>query len=818
MKVRIPVPARGGRGVACTAALLLVFGGISLSAGATSAVASGYELVSPPGGDDYDVGTPLSSAAPMASGARVSTADGENVAFGLILGTLPGMALDGNALDAVVASRTGAGWTWRSPLGDRTDCPKTVPPNFQDLSASGSDVLLSIQCAREKRRFAGVSTAGDVLDQTPDGLFTSYRVNLAADQPTFLLPKLGTDGAAVRDDAFGNGDVVVGASPDQTTVYIASIVGILPGMSDSDLGYPYVYKVTPSTIELETRDVNGDPFVMLPGSDFPTVSLDRTNAISEDGSAFTLTANRAMVETDTSGVNNVYQVRDGAVTWISDPAAVPPDNRPASQAPADRVFEGASADGESVFFSTSEQLTADDTDASPDLYLYDRRQPADRRISRVSVKNDDACTGCDDNADSSDGSTSSVAKFSTPSADGSHVFFVSGDVLSGDDDDGQQSLYVRDLRNAETLYIAPAGAGANDASDGLDAGITPAAGPSSLVGPSVGGFVAANRPIRASATGTAAAFSLATDVDLATGRGGNDADGTRDLYVWSQQAGLRRVRQGVGADANTTVVPTLGCLRPDDSEARATPCRAISADGSRVFTQTTDSLAEADTDGARSDVYAVDTTDGSVELVSPAGTEPYDATYVDSSATGDSVFFRTRETVDPSRDTDRGRIDLYVARSGDVLPPVQAPVTCLDDACQGGGAAPPLFPETGSLTAAGPGNVVEPPRAPEKIKLTVSAPKGAARGSTARLRVTLAEAGRVRATGAGLRATQKTVKKPGAYQVPVRLSPHGKLTLRRKHRLRIAVTVRFTPRTGAPQSVRRSVSFTAGTSKNKEGR
>lgn len=84
--------------------------------------------------------------------------------------------------------------------------------------------------------------------------------------------------------------------------------------------------------------------------------------------------------------------------------------------------------------------------------------------------------------------------------------------------------------------------------------------------------------------------------------------------------------------------------------------------------------------------------------------------------------------------------------------------------------------------------------------------------------MTLAEAGRVRATGAGLRATQKTVKKPGAYQVPVRLSPHGKLTLRRKHRLRIAVTVRFTPRTGAPQSVRRSVSFTAGTSKNKEGR
>ena len=54
-------------------------------------------------------------------------------------------------------------------------------------------------------------------------------------------------------------------------------------------------------------------------------------------------------------------------------------------------------------------------------------------------------------------------------------------------------------------------------------------------------------------------LSLVTNISLPAGRGGMDEDSARDLFVWREGEGLRRVRQGPGPDDNTSTVPGLGC-------------------------------------------------------------------------------------------------------------------------------------------------------------------------------------------------------------------------------------------------------------------
>src|SRR5206468_8926324 len=84
---------------------------------------------------------------------------------------------------------------------------------------------------------------------------------------------------------------------------------------------------------------------------------------------------------------------------------------------ADALYQGASADGQHVFFGTSEPLGVGDTDSSFDIY--------DRFGGTTSL----VSTG------PTDGNRPSDASFKFASRDGSRVFFETYDWLTGTDVD-----------------------------------------------------------------------------------------------------------------------------------------------------------------------------------------------------------------------------------------------------------------------------------------------------------------------------------------------------------------------------------------------
>ena len=134
--------------------------------------------------------------------------------------------------------------------------------------------------------------------------------------------------------------------------------------------------------------------------------------------------------------------------------------------------------------------------------------------------------------------------------------------------------------------------------------------------------------------------------------------------------------------------------------------RGMSADGSRIFFDTPDSLVAQDTNGVR-DVYEWD--NGKIYMLS-SGTSVRDSLILDSSPSGNDVFFATTDGL-VAGDTD-GAYDVYdarVPRPGDV--PLASAVPCQGDVCQGPPRVPSLLGTSPSETFSGPGNPTPLPAA-----------------------------------------------------------------------------------------------------------
>jgi hypothetical protein len=117
--------------------------------------------------------------------------------------------------------------------------------------------------------------------------------------------------------------------------------------------------------------------------------------------------------------------------------------------------------------------------------------------------------------------------------------------------------------------------------------------------------------------------------------------------------------------------------------------RALSADGSRLFFDSADSLVPQDTNN-RPDVYKWEAAgagdcqqaSGCLNLVSSGRSPQADsrgASFADASLDGGDAFFLTDSSLVPS---DPGSIDLYDARVGGGFPVPSAPIPCDGDACQ----------------------------------------------------------------------------------------------------------------------------------------
>jgi hypothetical protein len=127
--------------------------------------------------------------------------------------------------------------------------------------------------------------------------------------------------------------------------------------------------------------------------------------------------------------------------------------------------------------------------------------------------------------------------------------------------------------------------------------------------------------------------------------------------------------------------------------------RVLSADGTRLFFDSSDVLVVGDSD-SRPDVYqweAQGTGDcnrplGCVGIIS--GGRSDGGSFVDASADGSDVYFLTGEAL---VSTDPGSTDLYDARVGGGFAIPQSPIACIGDACQAL-PSPPDDPTPGTLT------------------------------------------------------------------------------------------------------------------------
>ncbi len=153
--------------------------------------------------------------------------------------------------------------------------------------------------------------------------------------------------------------------------------------------------------------------------------------------------------------------------------------------------------------------------------------------------------------------------------------------------------------------------------------------------------------------------------------------------------------------------------------------RSVSNNG-QVFFETSEALLPRDTDGL-TDVYEYDYLSG-LHLIS-TGTSSSESVLLDSSDSGNDVFFLTRQKLLP-QDTNEEALSIYDARVEGGFPESSSQSCTTPEACRGSAAPQPaIFGEPASQTFSGVGNLAPPVAAtPKKLtKKVAKCAKGKAR-------------------------------------------------------------------------------------------
>jgi len=155
----------------------------------------------------------------------------------------------------------------------------------------------------------------------------------------------------------------------------------------------------------------------------PALNVGQHQTISDDGSTVVFVTTQVLVPEDTDTLSDVYEYRGGVTSLVSASEVTGRTPQPVMLGAGN--LEGGvrsgirflSADGSRVWFSTTEQLTDDDTDARRDV--YERYQGVTRLIS-TGPQNANAGSDSD---------------FVGASDDGTRVFFTPHENLVPEDTD-----------------------------------------------------------------------------------------------------------------------------------------------------------------------------------------------------------------------------------------------------------------------------------------------------------------------------------------------------------------------------------------------
>lgn len=375
------------------------------------------------------------------------------------------------------------------------------------------------------------------------------------------------------------------------------------------------------------------------------------DGISADGSVAVFSTAEKMVPGDTDNEEDVY-VRSfdkGLGEYVTREVSIGPnggnDTLPAH-------FDGISADGNEVFFSTREPLVAGDTDHKEDVYV---RILSENRTLLVS-QGDPSCAaeGC------GNGETDSSFAFEGVPAAGGKVFFTTTEQLNRADEDSSLDIYVRDLEAGTTELVS--------------------AGDSSCT---VG--VCGNGPQGASFRGTDEAGDKAYFTTTESLAAGDTETEESDIY----ERDLATGRTYLVSMPGTCPSPLPAGQNCEPSFGGASP------DGSHVFFETNERISGEDEDSSQ-DVYGWSGGTPVLESIGPDGgnsDEKSNVTYAGTSGDGGTVYFQTTEQLDSTADTDSAE-DVY-QHSGGVTSLVST-----GEEGKGNGAAPATF--SWASTAAGP--------------------------------------------------------------------------------------------------------------------
>jgi hypothetical protein len=397
-----------------------------------------------------------------------------------------------------------------------------------------------------------------------------------------------------------------------------------------------------------------------------------TSALSEDGTTAAFLTNAQLDPADTDNAFDLYVWRNGQVTLASNPAVGAP-------AGVNVTYEGMSANGEEIYFATTEALLASDPQpASRDIYRYrPSADPADRL---------ELATG--------DGADHAYA--ASISRDGDLFFTTVGRI--GDDPPAPGATPVLYRASGTSIRTVAVLAASDAATDRLNqfAGKTYGnmfTSPGSLVNQR-----GALRPLRVSDDGDTVAFVSDAQYD-------GDSDNQPDLYVWRAGSGIKLASAG-GSGTYPAVIG--GALKTDfNGFVPGLAGRGITSDGSRVYFTSAEKLTSDAPDNGRPKVY--EWVDGTLTLISPDDPNAAPALYVDNSDDGRTVFFRTTDSL-VNADDDGGMEDIYAARVGGGFPVHVSPIGGPPPT---GGANPKPAPPAITSTTPAP----EPPPPPTVVDL-----------------------------------------------------------------------------------------------------
>jgi hypothetical protein len=497
-------------------------------------------------------------------------------------------------------------------------------------------------------------------------------------------------------------------------------------------------------------------------------------------------------------------------------------------APEGATYQGASADGSKVFFTTRQRLLGSDSDETSDLYEYDFQNPSEAgrhlpagAVGEHLVQLSAGECAKENGEEATCGRGAEVQGIVRTSSDGSRVYFVANGLLTlkanglkqkakkaiynetGEVIEGGYNLYVGDTRTGEVKFVAELSKEDKKLWGASLHGTSPEACSEDESGHSA----ETKAPVTCDG-GTREAQTTPDGRYLVFGTHAHliaaDANPAQAIYRYDVETGqLSWISQGaVGFAARNegraAQIPSLpgsfnGAVANIDNEGRA-----ISANGEYVMFSTEEKLSPEDNNGLReengnvletgNDVYLWH--DGEVSLISPGqkGDEVDLGTHGEPSepglsASGLDVFFTTRQQlVGQDKDT---LTDLYDARVNGGFPAPPGPPACFPG-CQPAQGLP-TFGSPASMAFGGFNVSTITNLTPEPPSVAISAAK--LNGNTLQVTVKTSEPGSVTVSGAGLRTTTKTLA-AGVNRLSLPLTSAGKRTKRHHGTTKIKATLK----------------------------